>query len=59
MKIGHVVGVLYNMFQIHQPHDHDSDEMKRKVKELRTNLKQRIEDSAQTLKRIYIIMYHK
>ena len=30
-----------------KPHNHDSDETKCKVKEFRTNLKQRIEDSPQ------------
>ena len=36
-----------------KPHNHDGDEMKCKVEEFKTNLKRRIEDSPQPVKRIY------
>ena len=36
-----------------KPHNHDGNEMKCKVEEFRTNLKQPIEDSSQPVKRIY------
>ena len=36
-----------------KPHNHDDDEMKCKVEEFRTNLKRRIENSPQPVKRIY------
>ena len=36
-----------------KPHNHDDDEMKGKVEEFKTNLKRRIEDSPQPVKRIY------
>ncbi|CAM4878021.1 unnamed protein product [Rotaria socialis] len=36
-----------------QPHNHEGDEIKCKVEEFRMNLKQRIEDSPQPVKKIY------
>ena len=36
-----------------KPHNHDDDEVKCKVEEFKTNLKRRIEDSPQPVKRIY------
>ena len=36
-----------------KPHNHDGDEMKCKVEDFKTNLKRRIEDSPQPVKRIY------
>ena len=50
---GRALQYVSNPPSMKKPDDHDSDEMKCKVKEFRTNLKQRIEDSAQPVKRIY------
>ena len=36
-----------------KPHNHDGDEMKCKIEEFRTNLKRRVEDSPEPMKRIY------
>src|SRR5437762_3319996 len=36
-----------------KPHNHDGDEMKCKVEEFKMNLKRRIEDSPQPVKKIY------
>ena len=36
-----------------KPHNHGGDEMKCKMEEFRTNLKRRIQDSPQPVKRIY------
>ncbi|CAF1223506.1 unnamed protein product [Rotaria sordida] len=38
---------------IKKPHNHDGDEMKYKVEEFKMNLKRRIEDSPQPVKKIY------
>ena len=42
-----------NLPSMKKPHNHDGDEMKGKVEEFKTNLKRRIEDAPQPVKRIY------
>ena len=58
MKIDHVLDVLRIQYgsnppSIKKPHNHDGDEMKCKVEAFKMNLKRRIENSPQPVKRIY------
>ncbi|CAM4874402.1 unnamed protein product [Rotaria socialis] len=51
--LGRAVQCDLNSPFMKQPHNHEGDEIKCKVEEFRMNLKQRIEDSPQPVKKIY------
>ena len=51
--LGRVIQYGSNPSSMKKPHNHDDGEMKCKAEEFRTNLKRRIEDSSQPVKRIY------